>query len=100
MCIWYEDTVYLELMFLTLFKKSPVAPQSFSHHSGAVHQPQPSSTPTGNQPPPQHAAPSPGQVRGQPVGLPSLGLDDKWRGKMVLYFNHSQIQLHCRGCFK
>ncbi|XP_030019261.1 ataxin-2-like protein [Sphaeramia orbicularis] len=36
------------------------APQSFSHHSGAVHQPQPSSTPTGNQPP-QHAAPSPGQ---------------------------------------
>lgn len=38
------------------------APQSFSHHSGAVHQPQPSSTPTGNQPPPQHAAPSPGQV--------------------------------------
>ncbi|XP_076008141.1 ataxin-2-like protein isoform X2 [Genypterus blacodes] len=37
------------------------APQSFSHHSGAVHQPQPSSTPTGNQPPPQHATPSPGQ---------------------------------------
>lgn len=37
------------------------APQSFSHHSNAVHQPQPSSTPTGNQPPPQHAAPSPGQ---------------------------------------
>ncbi|XP_077595833.1 ataxin-2-like protein isoform X2 [Stigmatopora nigra] len=37
------------------------APQSFSHHTGAVHQPQPSSTPTGNQPPPQHAAPSPGQ---------------------------------------
>ncbi|TDG98047.1 hypothetical protein EPR50_G00214400 [Perca flavescens] len=37
------------------------APQSFSHHSGAVHQPQPSSTPTGNQPPPQHGAPSPGQ---------------------------------------
>ncbi|XP_061665700.1 ataxin-2-like protein isoform X2 [Syngnathoides biaculeatus] len=37
------------------------APQSFPHHSGAVHQPQPSSTPTGNQPPPQHAAPSPGQ---------------------------------------
>ncbi|XP_056153760.1 ataxin-2-like protein isoform X2 [Lampris incognitus] len=31
------------------------APQSFSH------QPQPSSTPTGTQPPPQHAAPSPGQ---------------------------------------
>ncbi|XP_019961219.1 ataxin-2-like protein isoform X1 [Paralichthys olivaceus] len=37
------------------------APQSFSHHTGAVHQPQPSSTPTGNQPPPQHTAPSPGQ---------------------------------------
>ncbi|XP_062311411.1 ataxin-2-like protein, partial [Osmerus eperlanus] len=37
------------------------APQSFSHHSGPVHQPQPSSTPTGNQPPPQHTAPSPGQ---------------------------------------
>ncbi|XP_068610598.1 ataxin-2-like protein [Brachionichthys hirsutus] len=37
------------------------AAQSFSHHSGAVHQPQPSSTPTGSQPPPQHAAPSPGQ---------------------------------------
>ncbi|XP_029311586.1 ataxin-2-like protein isoform X2 [Cottoperca gobio] len=37
------------------------AQQSFAHHSGAVHQPQPSSTPTGNQPPPQHAAPSPGQ---------------------------------------
>uniref|UniRef100_A0A8C2WHA8 LsmAD domain-containing protein n=1 Tax=Cyclopterus lumpus TaxID=8103 RepID=A0A8C2WHA8_CYCLU len=37
------------------------AQQSFSHHSGAVHHPQPSSTPTGNQPPPQHAAPSPGQ---------------------------------------
>ncbi|PWA16694.1 hypothetical protein CCH79_00017497 [Gambusia affinis] len=40
------------------------APQSFTHHSGAVHQPQPSSTPTGNQPPPQHAAPSPGQTPG------------------------------------
>lgn len=51
-------------MFLILFSQSPVAPQSFSHHSGAVHQPQPSSTPTGNQPPPQHAAPSPGQVSG------------------------------------
>ncbi|KAM9426811.1 ataxin-2-like protein isoform 2-T2 [Pholidichthys leucotaenia] len=37
------------------------AAQSFSHHTGAVHQPQPSSTPTGTQPPPQHAAPSPGQ---------------------------------------
>ncbi|XP_028990643.1 ataxin-2-like protein [Betta splendens] len=41
-------------------------PQSFSHHSGAVHQPQPSSTPTGNQPPPQHAAPSPGQSQSGP----------------------------------
>uniref|UniRef100_A0AAY4EV14 LsmAD domain-containing protein n=1 Tax=Denticeps clupeoides TaxID=299321 RepID=A0AAY4EV14_9TELE len=38
------------------------APQSFSHHSGAMHPPQPSSTPTGSQPPPQHPAPSPGQV--------------------------------------
>uniref|UniRef100_A0AAV2LIH4 LsmAD domain-containing protein n=1 Tax=Knipowitschia caucasica TaxID=637954 RepID=A0AAV2LIH4_KNICA len=37
------------------------APQSFAHHSGPVHQPQPSSTPTGNQAQPQHAAPSPGQ---------------------------------------
>ncbi|XP_037319077.2 ataxin-2-like protein isoform X3 [Pungitius pungitius] len=37
------------------------APQSFAHHAGQVHQPQPSSTPTGNQQPPQHAAPSPGQ---------------------------------------
>ncbi|XP_063078108.1 ataxin-2-like protein isoform X2 [Engraulis encrasicolus] len=38
------------------------APQSFSHHSGAVHQPQPSSTPTGSQPQPQHTTPSPGQT--------------------------------------
>ncbi|KAI1896357.1 hypothetical protein AGOR_G00093960 [Albula goreensis] len=37
------------------------APQSFTHHSGSMHPPQPSSTPTGNQPPPQHAAPSPSQ---------------------------------------
>ncbi|KAJ8245885.1 hypothetical protein GJAV_G00261340 [Gymnothorax javanicus] len=37
------------------------APQSFSHHSASMHPPQPSSTPTGNQPPPQHAAPSPSQ---------------------------------------
>ncbi|XP_010892604.2 ataxin-2-like protein isoform X2 [Esox lucius] len=36
-------------------------PQSFNHHQGAVHPPQPSSTPTGNQPPPQQHAPSPGQ---------------------------------------
>ncbi|XP_030631267.1 ataxin-2-like protein [Chanos chanos] len=35
--------------------------QSFSHHSGTVHPPQPSGTPTGSQPAPQHAAPSPGQ---------------------------------------
>ncbi|XP_056257060.1 ataxin-2-like protein isoform X1 [Seriola aureovittata] len=34
------------------------APQAFSHHSGSIHHPQPSSTPTGNQP--QHTAPSPG----------------------------------------
>ncbi|XP_078140802.1 ataxin-2-like protein [Centroberyx gerrardi] len=33
--------------------------QSFSHHSGSMHHPQPSSTPTGSQPP-QHTAPSPG----------------------------------------
>lgn len=65
-------------VFNSLFK-SAVAPQSFSHHSGAVHQPQPSSTPTGNQPPPQHAAPSPGQVSGSPVGR---GPDDK-QGKTV-----------------
>lgn len=39
-----------------------LAPQSFSHHQGAVHQPRPSSTPTCNQPPPQQHAPSPGQV--------------------------------------
>ncbi|XP_071248619.1 ataxin-2-like protein isoform X1 [Salvelinus alpinus] len=37
------------------------APQLFSHHQGAVHQPRPSSTPTCNQPPPQQHAPSPGQ---------------------------------------
>ncbi|XP_075890432.1 ataxin-2-like protein isoform X3 [Nelusetta ayraudi] len=48
------------------------APQSFSHHSGAVHQPQPSSTPTGNQPPPQHAAPSPGQNAQSGPQPPSL----------------------------
>uniref|UniRef100_A0AAR2JLV9 LsmAD domain-containing protein n=1 Tax=Pygocentrus nattereri TaxID=42514 RepID=A0AAR2JLV9_PYGNA len=35
--------------------------QSFSHHLGSVHPPQPSSTPTGNQPP-QHTTPSPGQT--------------------------------------
>ncbi|XP_066520295.1 ataxin-2-like protein isoform X2 [Hoplias malabaricus] len=38
------------------------APQTFPHHSGPVHPPQPSSTPTGNQPPPQHTTPSPGQT--------------------------------------
>uniref|UniRef100_A0A3Q0TBP5 Ataxin 2-like n=1 Tax=Amphilophus citrinellus TaxID=61819 RepID=A0A3Q0TBP5_AMPCI len=31
-------------------------------HSGSIHPPQPSSTPTGSQPPPQHATPSPGHV--------------------------------------
>uniref|UniRef100_A0A096MGL8 Ataxin-2-like protein n=1 Tax=Poecilia formosa TaxID=48698 RepID=A0A096MGL8_POEFO len=51
------------------------APQSFSHHSGAVHQPQPSSTPTGNQPPPQHAAPSPGQVPHPEITLSHLHWD-------------------------
>ncbi|KAJ8332091.1 hypothetical protein SKAU_G00429240 [Synaphobranchus kaupii] len=35
------------------------APQSFSHHAGSMHHPQPSSTPTGSQPPPQHPAASP-----------------------------------------
>ncbi|XP_067089884.1 ataxin-2-like protein isoform X9 [Osmerus mordax] len=45
------------------------APQSFSHHSGQLHHPQPSSTPTGSQPPPQHAAPSPGH--GQNFALQS-----------------------------
>ncbi|KAM4598388.1 ataxin-2-like protein isoform 2-T2 [Polymixia lowei] len=39
------------------------APQSFSHHSGSMHHPQPSSTPTGSQPPPQHTAPSPGHTQ-------------------------------------
>ncbi|KAL2078732.1 hypothetical protein ACEWY4_026417 [Coilia grayii] len=38
------------------------APGSFSHHSGPVHPPQPSSTPTGSQPQPQHTTPSPGQT--------------------------------------
>ncbi|XP_056262140.1 ataxin-2-like protein isoform X2 [Pseudoliparis swirei] len=42
--------------------------QSFSHHSGALHHPQPSSTPTGNQPPPQHSAPSPGHNQPGPAG--------------------------------
>ncbi|KAM9560807.1 ataxin-2-like protein isoform 8-T16 [Salvelinus alpinus] len=41
------------------------APQPFSHHQGAVHQPRPSSTPTCNQPPPQQHAPSPGQAHVQ-----------------------------------
>lgn len=48
------------------------APQSFPHHSGPVHQPQPSSTPTGNQAPPQHAAPSPGQNAQSGPQPPSL----------------------------
>ncbi|XP_067332618.1 ataxin-2-like protein isoform X2 [Channa argus] len=44
------------------------APQSFSHHSGSIHPPQPSSTPTGNQPPPQHTAPSPGHTQSNQGG--------------------------------
>ncbi|XP_035510655.1 ataxin-2-like protein [Morone saxatilis] len=42
--------------------------QSFSHHSGPMHHPQPSSTPTGNQPPPQHTAPSPGHTQSSQAG--------------------------------
>ncbi|KAM6913915.1 ataxin-2-like protein isoform 2-T2 [Lycodopsis pacificus] len=42
--------------------------QSFSHHAGALHHPQPSSTPTGNQPPPQHSAPSPGHNQSSQAG--------------------------------
>ncbi|XP_070704065.1 ataxin-2-like protein isoform X2 [Pempheris klunzingeri] len=42
--------------------------QSFSHHSGSMHHPQPSSTPTGNQPPPQHTAPSPGHTQSSQGG--------------------------------
>ncbi|XP_064779661.1 ataxin-2-like protein [Oncorhynchus masou masou] len=45
------------------------APQSFSHHQGAVHQPRPSSTPTCNHPPPQQHAPSPGQSGPQTQSL-------------------------------
>ncbi|XP_065820343.1 ataxin-2-like protein isoform X1 [Labrus bergylta] len=41
--------------------------QSFSHHSGSIH-PGPSSTPTGNQPPPQHTAPSPGHSQSNQGG--------------------------------
>ncbi|XP_072224575.1 ataxin-2-like protein isoform X2 [Leuresthes tenuis] len=37
--------------------------QSFSHHTGPMHHPQPSSTPTGTQPQPQHSAPSPGHAQ-------------------------------------
>ncbi|KAJ7984465.1 hypothetical protein DPEC_G00355110 [Dallia pectoralis] len=37
------------------------APHSFGHHQGPVHPPQPSSTPTGNQPQPQQHVPNPGQ---------------------------------------
>uniref|UniRef100_A0A4W6CV46 Ataxin 2-like n=1 Tax=Lates calcarifer TaxID=8187 RepID=A0A4W6CV46_LATCA len=44
------------------------AAQSFSHHSGSIHPPQPSSTPTGNQPPPQHTAPSPGHSQSSQGG--------------------------------
>ncbi|KAM9346259.1 ataxin-2-like protein isoform 2-T2 [Symphorus nematophorus] len=39
--------------------------QSFS---GSIHHPQPSSTPTGNQPPPQHTAPSPGHTQSSQAG--------------------------------
>lgn len=78
-----------DIVFNLFFFKSPVAPQSFSHHSGAVHQPQPSSTPTGNQPPPQHAAPSPGQVSGSPVGW---GPDDKQGKTVFVGFSKSDSQ--------
>ncbi|XP_008303289.1 ataxin-2-like protein isoform X2 [Stegastes partitus] len=44
------------------------APQSFSHHQGSIHHPQPSSTPTGSQPPPQHTAPSPGHAQASQSG--------------------------------
>uniref|UniRef100_A0A8D3B160 Ataxin 2-like n=1 Tax=Scophthalmus maximus TaxID=52904 RepID=A0A8D3B160_SCOMX len=44
------------------------AAQSFSHHSASMHHPQPSSTPTGNQAPPQHSAPSPGHPQSSPAG--------------------------------
>nr|XP_046271648.1 ataxin-2-like protein isoform X2 [Scatophagus argus] len=42
--------------------------QSFSHHSGSIHHPQPSSTPTGSQPPAQHTAPSPGHTQSSQAG--------------------------------
>uniref|UniRef100_A0A3P9AV28 Ataxin 2-like n=1 Tax=Maylandia zebra TaxID=106582 RepID=A0A3P9AV28_9CICH len=46
------------------------APQSIhTHHSGSLHPPQPSSTPTGSHPPPQHTAPSPGHGASQPQSL-------------------------------
>lgn len=54
------------LLYFIIFQQCDVlfaAPQSFSHHSGSMHPPQPSSTPTGSQPPQQHPAPSPGQVQ-------------------------------------
>lgn len=41
------------------------AAQSFTHHSGAIHPPQPSTTPTGTQAPPQHPVPSPGHSQSQ-----------------------------------
>ncbi|KAM9745595.1 LOW QUALITY PROTEIN: ataxin-2-like protein [Menidia menidia] len=46
------------------------AAQSFSHHGGPMHHPQPPSTPTGNQPPPQHTAPSPGHAQASQGGPP------------------------------
>ncbi|XP_046893374.1 ataxin-2-like protein isoform X6 [Hypomesus transpacificus] len=50
------------------------APQSFSHHSGQLHHPQPSSTPTGSQPPPQHTAPSPGHGQSNQGGHQSQSM--------------------------
>ncbi|KAM4531695.1 ataxin-2-like protein isoform 2-T2 [Odontesthes bonariensis] len=44
------------------------AAQSFAHHTGAMHHPQPCSTPTGNQPQPQHTAPSPGHAQASQGG--------------------------------
>ncbi|XP_034567714.1 ataxin-2-like protein isoform X2 [Notolabrus celidotus] len=48
--------------------QQPMYAQSFAHHTGAMHHPQPSTTPTGNQPPPQHAAPSPGHSQSNQGG--------------------------------
>ncbi|XP_074553237.1 ataxin-2-like protein isoform X2 [Halichoeres trimaculatus] len=48
--------------------QQPIYAQSFSHHSGSIHHPQPSTTPTGNQPQPQHTAPSPGHSQSNQGG--------------------------------